>query len=374
MPPMPIASVAPSVSMQGNHIPPLYLDGHVFSSQPRMVPSNMPQQQSYQQAAAAQQIPISLHTSLQAQAQLGLRGGLPVSQSQEMFNSIQPFRSQVYMHPNLSQPNAMVLPGGAPLKGHYSAFPGMQPSEMKPQSGSPYQPMSGNQALVYDGQMNQAAGMGTSQLMDSQLIQVTMPLPGSQLRYGSAQQHLILPQSIQLQQGQNLPVGAPRRIISPGSQPPVMTGSRETPPMDMKGFQFADKQNHSPGMPGGSAPTPYSVFFLSRPGSVSPSGKPSGPAGAANVGPLPGHYTQQIPPPQGSMMMHMRPPSSGPFPNPIQRPVMQMNKGPHAPAVLIRSPQYHSNPGREPPASVSPANSTDSKGAEEAMKVSRQQF
>lgn len=44
------------------------------------------------QAAAAQQIPISLHTSLQAQAQLGLRGGLPVSQSQEMFSSIPAFR------------------------------------------------------------------------------------------------------------------------------------------------------------------------------------------------------------------------------------------------------------------------------------------
>lgn len=44
------------------------------------------------QAAAAQQIPISLHTSLQAQAQLGLRGGLPVSQSQEIYSSIQPFR------------------------------------------------------------------------------------------------------------------------------------------------------------------------------------------------------------------------------------------------------------------------------------------
>lgn len=43
-------------------------------------------------AAAAQQIPISLHTSLQAQAQLGLRGGLPVSQSQEIFSSLQPFR------------------------------------------------------------------------------------------------------------------------------------------------------------------------------------------------------------------------------------------------------------------------------------------
>ncbi|MEQ2175208.1 hypothetical protein GOODEAATRI_015763, partial [Goodea atripinnis] len=122
-------------------------------------------------AAAAQQIPISLHTSLQAQ--LGLRGGLPVSQSQEMFNSIPPFRSQVYMHPNLSQPNPMVLSGGTPLKGPYSAFPGMQPSDMvKPQSGSHYQTMNGNQQLVYDSQMNQGPGMGSSQLMDSQLIQV----------------------------------------------------------------------------------------------------------------------------------------------------------------------------------------------------------
>lgn len=54
-----------------------------------------------------------------------------------------------------------------------------------------------------------------------------MPLPGSQLRYGSAQQHLILPQSIQLQQGQNLSVGAPRRMLPPGSQPAVMSGNRE---------------------------------------------------------------------------------------------------------------------------------------------------
>ncbi|XP_015222707.2 protein PRRC2B isoform X3 [Lepisosteus oculatus] len=367
MPPMPVASVAPSVSMQGNHIPPLYLDGHVFPSQARLVPPALPQQQTYQQAAAAQQIPISLHTSLQAQAQLGLRGGLPVSQSQEMFNSIPPFRSQVYMHPNLSQPNAMVLPGAAPMKGHYSPFPGMQPSEMvKPQSGSHYQPMSGSQALVYDGQMNQAAGMGTSQLMDSQLIQaflawqVTMPLPGSPLRYGS-QQHLILPQSIQLQQGQNLPVGAPRRVLPPGSQPPVMTGSRETSQMEMKGFQFQDnKANHSPGMSAGSAQTPSSY----RPGSASPSGKPSGPGGPTSVAPLPGHYAQQVPPPQGGMMMHMRPPATGPFPSPIQRPVMQMSK-----AVIIRSPQYPS-PGREPPPCVSPANSTDSaKGTEEGMKT-----
>lgn len=84
-----------------------------------------------------------------------------------------PLRSQVYMHPNLSQPSPMVLSGGAPLKGPYSAFPGMQPSDMvKSQSGSHYQPMNGSQQLVYDSQMNQGPGMGSSQLMDSQLIQV----------------------------------------------------------------------------------------------------------------------------------------------------------------------------------------------------------
>ncbi|KAM9841363.1 protein PRRC2B isoform 2-T2 [Aulostomus maculatus] len=347
MPPMPVASVAPSMSMQGNHIPPLYLDGHVFPSQPRLVPPAMTQQQTYQQAAAAQQIPISLHTSLQAQAQLGLRGGLPVSQSQEMFNSIPPFRSQVYMHPNLSQPSPMVLSGGAPLKGPYSAFPGMQPSDIvKPQSGSHYQPMNGSQQLVYDSQMNQGPSMGSSQLMDSQLIQVTMPLPGSQLRYGSAQQHLILPQSIQLQQGQNLSVGAPRRMLPPGSQPAVMTGSRESSQMEMKGFQFPEKPNHSPGISGGSY----------RPGSASPSGKTSGPGGP--VGPLPTHFTQQ-----GSMVMHMRPPTTGPFPNPIQRPVMQVNK-----PVIIRSPPY-SNPGRDLPHSTPPsAPEPPVKGPEDGMK------
>lgn len=80
----------------------------------------------------------------------------------------------MYMHPNLSQPSPMVLSGGASLKGPYSAFPGMQPSDMvKPQSGSHYQPMNGSQPMLYDGPMNQAAGMGTSQLMDSQLIQAS---------------------------------------------------------------------------------------------------------------------------------------------------------------------------------------------------------
>ncbi|KAM8801987.1 protein PRRC2B isoform 2-T3 [Rhynchonycteris naso] len=292
MPPMPVASVAPSASLPGSHLPPLYLDGHVFASQPRLVPPTIPQQQSYQQAAAAQQIPISLHTSLQAPAQLGLRGGLPVSQSQEIFSSLQPFRSQVYMHPSLSPPSTMILSGGTALKPPYSAFPGMQPLEMvKPQSGSPYQPMSGNQALLYESQLGQAASLGASQMLDSQLPQLTMPLPGSQLplpRYGSGQQPLILPQSIQLPQGQSLSVGAPRRILPPGSQPSVLNTSRESSQMEMKGFHFADSKQNVP--PGGSVPSPQTY----RPSSASPSGKPSG--SAVNMGSVQGHYVHQAKP------------------------------------------------------------------------------
>ncbi|KAM9324314.1 protein PRRC2B [Gastrophryne carolinensis] len=237
MPPMPVASVAPSASLPGNHMTPLYLESHMFPAQPRLVQQTIPQQQGYQQAAA-QQIPISLHTSLQAQAQLGMRGGLPVSQSQEMYSSMQPFRSQVYMHPSLSQPSAMVLASGTGLKPQYSPFPGIQPLEMvKTQPASPYQPMSGSQQLVYESQLNQA-GIGASQIMDSALTQLTMPMAGSQLqmpRYSSGQQPLLLPQSIQLPQGQNLPVGAPRRM-----QPSMMTTGRESSQMEMKGFHFTD--------------------------------------------------------------------------------------------------------------------------------------
>ncbi|XP_036185177.1 protein PRRC2B isoform X2 [Myotis myotis] len=289
MPPMPVASVAPS--LPGSHLPPLYLDGHVFASQPRLVPQTIPQQ-TYQQAAAAQQIPISLHTSLQASAQLGLRGGLPVSQSQEIFSSLQPFRSQVYMHPSLSPPSTMILSGGTALKPPYSAFPGMQPLELvKPPSGSPYQPMSGSQALVYEGQLSQAAGLGASQMLDSQLPQLTMPLPGSQLplpRYGSGQQPLLLPQSIQLPQGQSLSVGAPRRILPPGSQPSVLNTSRESSQMEMKGFHFADSKPNVPSGGSGQSPQTY------RPSSASPSGKPSG--SAVNMGSVQGHYAHQAKP------------------------------------------------------------------------------
>ncbi|KAM8934473.1 protein PRRC2B isoform 2-T2 [Pelodytes ibericus] len=284
MPPMPIASVAPSASIPGNHITPLYLDGHVFASQPRLVQQTIPQQQGYQQAAAAQQIPISLHTSLQAQAQLSLRGGLPVSQSQEMYSSMQPFRSQVYVHPSLSQPNAMVLTSGTGLKAQYSPFPGMQPLEMVKTQAASYQTMNGSQQLVYESQLNQAAGMGASQMMDSQLTQLTMPMSGAQLqmpRYGSGQQAMLLPQSIQLSQGQNLPVGAPRRM-----QP--LNANRESSPMEMKGFHFTDGKQNMPSQSAMQAQHSY------RPSSASPSGKSPGAGPSANLGSVQGHYPQQI--------------------------------------------------------------------------------
>lgn len=62
--------------------------------------------------------------------------------------------------------------------------------------------------------------------------QLTMPLP----RYGSGQQPLILPQSIQLPPGQSLSVGAPRRIPPPGSQPPVLNTSREVKVVPERGI------------------------------------------------------------------------------------------------------------------------------------------
>lgn len=72
-----------------------------------------------------------------------------------------------------------------------------------------------------------------------------------------------------------------------------------------------------------------------------------------------------MPPPQGNMVMHMRTPTSGPFPNPIQRPVMQVNK-----AVIMRSTPYTS-PGRDPTHSTPPTNpEPPNKGAEEGTKVS----
>ncbi|MEQ2175209.1 hypothetical protein GOODEAATRI_015764 [Goodea atripinnis] len=64
------------------------------------------------------------------------------------------------------------------------------------------------------------------------------------------------------------------------------------------------------------------------------------------------------------MVMHMRPPTTGPFPSPIQRPVMQVNK-----PVIIRSPPYP-NPGRDPSHSTpSSVPEPPVKGPEDGMKM-----
>lgn len=47
--------VSSGLLFAGSHLPPLYLDGHVFASQPRLVPQSIPQQQSYQQVMRASQ-------------------------------------------------------------------------------------------------------------------------------------------------------------------------------------------------------------------------------------------------------------------------------------------------------------------------------
>lgn len=71
----------------------------------------------------------------------------------------------------------------------------------------------------------------------------------------------------------------------------------------------------------------------------------------------------QVSPGQGSMVMHMRPHTTGPFPSPIQRPVMQVNK-----PVIIRSPPY---PNRDPSHSTPPSVPEPTvKGPEDGMKVS----
>uniref|UniRef100_G3U2J8 Proline rich coiled-coil 2B n=1 Tax=Loxodonta africana TaxID=9785 RepID=G3U2J8_LOXAF len=282
MPPMPVASVAPSASIPGNHLP-LYLDGHVFASQPRLVPQTIPQQQSYQQAAAAQQIPIS-HTSLQAQAQLGLRGGLPVSQSQEIFSSLQPFRWWALLFPSRSSPPPPVPPSSHAIPPTFSQQPpALKPTLItSPVLSKKYRTFSAVQGYLFKNKNVVALGCVYKQWF------LTMPLPGSQLplpRYGSGQQPLILPQSIQLPQGPSLSVGAPRRVLPPGSQPSVLNTSRESSQMEMKGFHFADSKQNVPS--GSSVPSPQTY----RPSSASPSGKPSG--SAVNMGSVQGHYVQQ---------------------------------------------------------------------------------
>ncbi|XP_072887922.1 protein PRRC2A-like isoform X3 [Hemitrygon akajei] len=333
IPAIPVASVAPSATLSapGGQIPPCYVDSHYYSSQPRGMPPSISQHQGFQpglsRAMPTQQITLPLHTPLQGQTQvsaLGIQQGTPVSQTQDMFASLQSFRSQqLYLQPGLSPPSAAMVQGstlisGGPVKGQYVGFSAMQAGEVtKAPAGLPYQqaacthPMS----VIYNTQL------GNSQLIDSQLIQMRqglaqpsdfyssplqqpsqsnyftappmssgplhqmlVPMLGSQLSvpgFGSMQQPLVqLPQSLHQSQAQTVPPGAPRRVLHSSFHTTAPTLGRENDffyvqvnPVDPKSFHLDRKMNQSPGALGYTVPSPT----MFRPGTTSPRGKSPGP-------------------------------------------------------------------------------------------------
>lgn len=344
IPAIPVASVAPSATLSapGGQMPPCYLESHYYGGQPRGMPPPISQHQGFQpglsRAMPTQQISLPLHTPLQGQGQvsaLGIRQGTPVSQTQDMFTSLQSFRSQqLYLQPGLSPPSAAMVQGstlisGGPVKGQYVGFSAMQAGEVtKAPAGLPYQqaactpPMS----VIYNTQL------GNSQLIDSQLIQMRqglaqpsdfytsplqqpsqsnyftappmssgplhqmlVPMLGSQLSvpgFGSMQQPLVqLPQSLHHSQAQAIPPGAPRRVLHSGFHTAAPTLGREVNPVDPKAFHLDRKMNQSPGALGYTVPS-QTMF---RPGTTSPRGKSPGPA-QCGINPLPcfrGNVSQQ---------------------------------------------------------------------------------
>ncbi|XP_042320437.1 protein PRRC2C isoform X2 [Sceloporus undulatus] len=305
-------------------IPAFYVDtSHLFNTQhARLAPPSLAQQQGFQpglsQPTSVQQIPIPIYAPLQGQhqAQLGLGAAPAVSQAQELFNSsLQPYRSQqAFMQSGLSQPSPVVLSGTT-----LHNFPAVQHQELaKAQTSLAFQQTSNTQPIpiLYEHQLGQPSGLGSSQLIDTHLLQaratltqasnlysgqvqqpgqtsfyntaqspsalqqvnygtMTVPIPGSQLslpNFGSAGQPLIaLPQSLQppLQhtapqpQAQSLSrpaqVGQPfRGLIPAGTQHNIITG--KMPEMDLKAFGSGIDKPGTPPVPGRST-TPTSSPF-----------------------------------------------------------------------------------------------------------------
>ncbi|XP_043555798.1 protein PRRC2C isoform X2 [Chiloscyllium plagiosum] len=177
--PSPQVYVSQSAAGPGAQIPTFYMDtSHLFGTQhPRLAPPSLAQQQGFQtgpsQPTAVQQISIPIYAPIpgQPQAQLSLGGGPTVSQAQEMFNtSLQPFRTQqAFMQNNLSQPSPVVLSGTA-----LHNFSAVQAQDLaKAQSGLAFQQTSNAQPIpiLYEHSLNQASGLGGSQLIDTHLIQ-----------------------------------------------------------------------------------------------------------------------------------------------------------------------------------------------------------
>lgn len=314
-------------------IPAFYMDtSHLFNTQhARLAPPSLAQQQGFQpglsQPASVQQIPIPIYAPLQGQhqAQLSLGAGPAVSQAQELFSSsIQPYRSQpAFMQSSLSQPS-VVLSGTA-----IHNFPPVQHQELaKAQSGLAFQQTSNTQPIpiLYEHQLGQASGLGSSQLIDTHLLQaranltqasnlysgqvqqpgqtnfyntaqspsalqqVTVPLPASQLsltNFGSTGQPLIaLPQTLQPQlqhttpQAQAQSLSRPAQVSQPfrglipaGTQHSMMATTGKMSDMELKAF--GSGIDIKPGTPpiGGRSTTPTSSPF--RATSTSPNSQSS---------------------------------------------------------------------------------------------------
>ncbi|XP_048214254.1 protein PRRC2C isoform X10 [Perognathus longimembris pacificus] len=314
-------------------IPAFYMDtSHLFSTQhARLAPPSLAQQQGFQpglsQPTSVQQIPIPIYAPLQGQhqAQLSLGAGPAVSQAQELFSSsLQPYRSQpAFMQSSLSQPS-VVLSGTA-----IHNFPAVQHQELaKAQSGLAFQQTSNTQPIpiLYEHQLGQASGLGSSQLIDTHLLQaranltqasnlysgqvqqpgqtnfyntaqspsalqqVTVPLPASQLsltNFGSTGQPLIaLPQTLQppLQhttpQAQAPSLSRPPQVSQPfrglipaGTQHSMIATTGKMSEMELKAF--GSGIDIKPGTPpiSGRSTTPTSSPF--RATSTSPNSQSS---------------------------------------------------------------------------------------------------
>ncbi|XP_014914267.1 protein PRRC2C isoform X2 [Poecilia latipinna] len=413
-------------------IPAFYMDtSHLFSNpHPRLAGPSLAQQQGFQpglsQPTAVQQIPIPIYAPLQGQpqhqhthqAQLGLGTGPPVSQPQDLFSSsLQPYRSQqAFMQGNLSQPSMMV--SGPSLH----SYPGVQAPELgKPQSSLAYQQHSSTQhiPILFEPQLNQASGMGGSQLIDTHLLQarqgmnqhsnmysgqvqqhgqssyysntqspssamqqVTVPLPGSQLSLpnfgsGGGQPLLALPPTTPQPQPPNInrqpPVSQPYRgIMGPNHnmmQPP-------TSKMDMDLKLFGSGMDVKPGTPpvSGRSTTPTSSPY--RASSTSPSSQSSkmnsmlyqkqfspSSAGMRMTQHFPGQFNPQILSQPSIVSPLVRPPHANSFGGGVQRspmgpPISPNMSGGLMPHPRPQHPQHSQHPPRGPPGSSLPPRGT----------------
>ncbi|XP_069336323.1 protein PRRC2C isoform X7 [Eulemur rufifrons] len=340
-------------------IPAFYMDtSHLFNTQhARLAPPSLAQQQGFQpglsQPTSVQQIPIPIYAPLQGQhqAQLSLGAGPAVSQAQELFSSsLQPYRSQpAFMQSSLSQPS-VVLSGTA-----IHNFPAVQHQELaKAQSGLAFQQTSNTQPIpiLYEHQLGQASGLGGSQLIDTHLLQVTVPLPASQLslpNFGSTGQPLIaLPQTLQppLQhttpQAQAQSLSRPAQVSQPfrglipaGTQHSIIATTGKMSEMELKAF--GSGIDIKPGTPpiSGRSTTPTSSPF--RATSTSPNSQSSkmnsivyqkqfqsAPATVRMTQPFPTQFAPQILSQPNLVPPLVRAPHTNTFPAPVQRPPMAL--------------------------------------------------